>query len=526
MKKTLRILSLVFAAVLCIVFLVIFFSALFNKSGDFVYIVGVTGDVQVGTSTDLSQFQSAYTGMKLSSGNIVLTGKGSSCVLAYDKNVSNKGNYISVNNNSQVHVTNKNSQGGYNFFIADGSVICNMPNSDKLETNVSTRSYTFFAENTIAKVDYNYTDEVGKVFVFDGNPCVQIVQPSGAEGQIEKLLKNSVCAVQLTKDGTVGFGCLNTGFGLNELTAQDLRTMSGIANVWSERVSYSMVEFEQAFQTASDFADYTTATVAILGTDSEPVDTVVASSDEDSVPIVSDTTESTESTEESVPVNTTTFEPNYDNLPIYTEFTRPTLVDLRKDEPAETTTTMASSTVSTSSSQTTSVNTTTVQTTVKTTAQVTTTSKAVTTTTSVKPAVTTVPTVKVDPDATYTVIFTYSEDGNDYWAMQLVKRGQSAIAPEVPEIDGKYFVKWDKDFSYVTSDMTINGIFADGKKPSVNHTVSFYVDNKLWKTASVKDGNGVKLSEVPKSDGKTFAGWSDDISNVTSDMTVFALFSD
>lgn len=40
-----------------------------------------------------------------------------------------------------------------------------------------------------------------------------------------------------------------------------------------------------------------------------------------------------------------------------------------------------------------------------------------------------------------------------------VQHGSAVTAPEVPEKDGKTFSKWDKDFSKVTSDLTINAVY-------------------------------------------------------------------
>lgn len=40
-----------------------------------------------------------------------------------------------------------------------------------------------------------------------------------------------------------------------------------------------------------------------------------------------------------------------------------------------------------------------------------------------------------------------------------VPHGDTVTAPEVPEKDGKTFSKWDKDFSKVTSDLTINAVY-------------------------------------------------------------------
>lgn len=545
MKKSVKIFLFAGILVLCIAFLAVFFSIISSKPGDTVYIVGLTGDVVVGTTNNLNRAEPAYVGMSLTSENIIATGDKSSCMLAYSKDAESADNYITVNKNSQVCLRSMYQQGGYDFFIADGSVICSMVNTSRYETTISTDNYGFIAEHTIAKLDYDADSKSSKIFVFDGNPNIQVIQPSGAVGRTEKLLKNSVCAVQNMSDGTVGFGCLNTGFGLNGFSAQDLRTMSGIANTWSDRLSYSMSEFEHAFQTASDMSDYTTVTAATLATVPQPVAIEIASSEAVTADTFNETVESEISVESITSKNTTSSavstilsenepetsdggEPeNGQNVVATSASTSNSQYVVKPNTstssgpyvvtPVEVTTTPASELVSSSEEHTASSVVTTIATK----------SPSITTvvaTSATKP-VTTVPVVQVDPNATYTVIFTYSENGNDYWAMQLVKYGQSAIAPDVPDVEGKYFVKWDQDFSYVTSDMTINGIFADGEKPKTQHTVKLYVENELWKTVTVKHGCSVKLNDVPQVDGKVFAGWSEDIKNVKSDITAFALFS-
>ena len=521
MKKTSKIVSLIVVSALCLAALAVLFTVLFSKAGDTMYIVSMTGDVQVGTAADLSDRQPAQVGMTLTSGSIVMTGDKSSCVLAYKSDISNKDNFLNVNKNSQVHLYKKYKDSGFDVVLANGSVICNMSESTNIDTTIATNSYNFYAANTIAKVDYDLDTTSGKVFVFDGNPVIQIIQPSGSAGKIETLLKNSVCAVQNLDDGTVGFGCLNTGFGLNEFSAQDLRTMSGIASVWSERVSYNVGDFERAFQTAKDYGDYTTVTAATLSTTAEP--TVVYTDDIDAIESKDETVEVTTAvTTVSEPIVTTVSTPISSSIATTTASTSVvtstttstssrTSAPYTTSKPTEKTTSSSVSTTSSNVSTKSTVSTTQVTTTVpKTSAS----SKNTTTA------------VKVDPDATYTVIFTYTEGDKQFWAMQLVKRGQSAVAPEIPDVEGKYFVQWDRDFSCVTSDMTVTGIFADGVKPATSHTVKFYVDDVLWKTVTVKHGGDVKLTDAPTSDGKTFVGWSESVANVTKDLTVFALFSD
>ena len=518
MKKTSKIVSLIVVSASCLAALVVLFTVLFSNAGDTMYIVSMTGDVQVGTAADLSDRQPAQVGMALTSGSIVMTGDKSSCVLAYKSDISNKDNCLNINKNSQVHLYKTNKDSGFDVVLANGSVICNMSEYTNIDTMIATNSYNFYAANTIAHVDYDLDTTSGKVFVFDGNPVIQIIQPSGSAGKMETLLKNSVCAVRNLDDGTVGFGCLNTGFGLNEFSAQDLRTMSGIASVWSERVSYNVGDFERAFQTAKDYGDYTTVTAATLAAIIEP--TVVYTDEIDTI-------ESKDETVEVTTAVTTVSEP------IVTTVSTP----VSSSAATVASTSVTTSVTTTSASSRTSVPYTTSKQAEKTTSSSVSTTASNASTKSTTPVTTTTPktsasskstttAVKVDPDATYTVIFTYTEGDKQFWAMQLVKRGQSAVAPEIPDVEGKYFVQWDRDFSCVTSDMTVTGIFADGVKPATDHTVKFYVDDVLWKIVTVKHGGNVKLADLPMSDGKTFVGWSESVVNVTKDLTVFALFSD
>lgn len=56
----------------------------------------------------------------------------------------------------------------------------------------------------------------------------------------------------------------------------------------------------------------------------------------------------------------------------------------------------------------------------------------------------------------YTVTFM---DGKTVLKTEMVKHGSAAPEPKVPEKDGKTFKGWDKDFSKVTSDLTINAVY-------------------------------------------------------------------
>ncbi len=104
---------------------------------------------------------------------------------------------------------------------------------------------------------------------------------------------------------------------------------------------------------------------------------------------------------------------------------------------------------------------------------------------------------------------------------QEVEEGKSATAPSDPKKDGYEFKGWDKDFTNVTSDLETNAVFEEAK---VYHTVEFLVEGKTYATVKVEHGKAAELPEQPTLEGKYFAGWLKDTSNVTEDMRVRAKF--
>lgn len=103
-----------------------------------------------------------------------------------------------------------------------------------------------------------------------------------------------------------------------------------------------------------------------------------------------------------------------------------------------------------------------------------------------------------------------------------VPHGDTVTAPEVPEKDGKTFSKWDKDFSKVTSDLTINAVydvdtftvtFKDGEKVLETQTVEYEVAATAPDTARLSPPEGMH-----------FAKWDKDFSKVTEDIEVSAVY--
>lgn len=125
-----------------------------------------------------------------------------------------------------------------------------------------------------------------------------------------------------------------------------------------------------------------------------------------------------------------------------------------------------------------------------------------------------------DPSTTHTVTIIIGEDE----IVQEVEHGGSADMPADPEISGKTFVGWDKDYSNITEDTVITAIFKDGDSTGtdVYHNVTIVIADRET-TIQVKDGEAAPLPSTVNIEGYTFKGWDKDYSSIHSDMTITAI---
>lgn len=103
-----------------------------------------------------------------------------------------------------------------------------------------------------------------------------------------------------------------------------------------------------------------------------------------------------------------------------------------------------------------------------------------------------------------------------------VPHGSAVTAPEVPEKDGKTFAKWDKDFSKVTSDLTINAVYDVD-----TFTVTFKDGGKVLETQTVEyeaAATAPDIARLSPPEGMHFAKWDKDFSKVTEDIEVSAVY--
>ena len=96
----------------------------------------------------------------------------------------------------------------------------------------------------------------------------------------------------------------------------------------------------------------------------------------------------------------------------------------------------------------------------------------------------------------------YIVDGETY-ATDSVKHGDTIILKEIPIKEGHTFSGW----SEVPEKMPANDITVEGTFSVNSYTVTFMIDNEVYKTFNVKYGAEIELPSVPEKDGYTFSGW-------------------
>lgn len=119
----------------------------------------------------------------------------------------------------------------------------------------------------------------------------------------------------------------------------------------------------------------------------------------------------------------------------------------------------------------------------------------------------------------YTVTFM---DGKTVLKIEKVQHGSAATAPEVPEKDGRTFKEWDKDFSKVTSDLTINAVYDVD-----TFTVTFKDGEKVLETQTVEyeaAATAPDTARLSPPEGMHFSKWDKDFSKVTEDIEVSAVY--
>ena len=122
---------------------------------------------------------------------------------------------------------------------------------------------------------------------------------------------------------------------------------------------------------------------------------------------------------------------------------------------------------------------------------------------------------------TYTVSLADGLTGKVFAALP-VEYGEDAVLPEAtPWHEGYHFTGWSADGRIITADCTITANYEQN-----SYTVRFVdYDGTELSVQTVLHGEAAELPASPAREGYTFVGWSGDVSAVTGDMTVTALYA-
>ena len=210
------------------------------------YISSASGSVSV---TNADTVTSSASGDMLKKGDIVTLGANSSCVLAYKGKKNSDKNYIVLGSDSQIVVSGEfNGKDNGELFLRSGSVIGNFADNDRYSINIRTADSMITTNKSVSKISYStnefmsYTD----LYTFMGDNSIQLYDSAGntvnnAEIQIEKKWGRIV-----SEEGP-SFEALNLDFDLESLSASDLKNLITIAAIIGEEFPYTPEELKAAY---------------------------------------------------------------------------------------------------------------------------------------------------------------------------------------------------------------------------------------------------------------------------------------
>ncbi len=504
-------------ALIAIIVTIIVISGGFSSSYG-LYISSAYGSVNV-TSSD--NVVSQVNGNLLKKGDVLTVGENSSCTLAYKGKKNSENNYLVIGEGSQVVIMNDfDGKETGELFLKSGTVIANYAGRDKAAFEIRTNDSSITTVDSVVKVSY-YTNEFMSytdVYTFMGNSQVQLYDALGnmvnnAEMQIQKKWGRVV------SENGPSFEALNLDINLNELSASDLKTLISIANIIGEGFPYTPAELKAVYDTKSDtdggisIEEQTeTTTTAPPSDTSEDIQTAPPVETTNPPPTV--TTLPGQTTTGKKPTSTTTATTTENNSNVYHIVAivvdgEETLQEVRHGDDA------------------------------------------------VQPEDPQIDGLtfigwdgsfeNVTEDRTITAMFDedFGDDDNDnnnsnnnnnddnnlFHTVTVViadksttiqvPHGGSANLPTTLNIEGYIFRGWDKDFSIITSDITITALLT-----KMTHTVTFIIENNSF-DVEVEHGETALPPYIPVADsnGNPFLRWDKAITNITSDTTVKAVFN-
>ena len=102
----------------------------------------------------------------------------------------------------------------------------------------------------------------------------------------------------------------------------------------------------------------------------------------------------------------------------------------------------------------------------------------------------------------------------------MIDFGADATAPDAPERQGYRFGGWNTSFNGVMSDLVVKAEYVR------QYTVTFIgYNNEILDVKAVDEGKGVTPPTAPSVEGFDFVGWNADLTCLSSDITVNAVYT-
>ncbi len=444
------------AAALAIVAII---ATIFTVNGGFapsgLYVTAVSGSVYIDNIETGRTL--AVPGQKLSKLEIITVESGGKCTLTYQTKKLGDNNYAVMRECSQAIVSDDFSgKKPSELNVTQGTVIVNNASAKDGFIRIRTANGLYNTDATAAVVRFAATENPQYTIChnFVNTMRIQLYDAMGNTVDKNQQLLPQTASMALLQKTTSKFETLNCEFSLNELDAGTLNELAQMTAFVT--LPYSADELKAA----ADLQEETEAP-PLIDDPIQTADTLTTASTEPVSITMPETvtTEPPRDTEESIQVITTTAP--------------------QTTKPPTTTTTPASTT--TSAPQTTSE-------------QTTTTTQA--------------------NERYYTV--TFDIDGRT--ETQNVKEGENAVFPENPTKEGYIFKGWDNQGTNITSDITIKALFEEK-----NCTVTLIIGNEK-RTVIVPYGGDVQLPNDIILDNVTIAGWDKPLTGITEDCTITAIF--
>lgn len=451
------------AAALAIVAII---ATIFTVNGGFtpsgLYVTAVSGNVYIDNIE--TGRTAAVEGRKLSKLEIITVESGGKCTLTYQTKKLGDNNYAVMNECSQAIVSDDFSgKKPSELNVTQGTLIVNNASAKDGFIRIRTANGLYNADETAAVVRFAAGEDPQYTIChnFVSTMRIQLYDAMGNTVDKNQQLLPQTASMALLEKTTSKFETLNCEFKLEELDAATLNELAQLTAFVT--LPYSADELKAAAELTEE-----TAPPQLI---EEPIQTADTLTTADTEPVSITmpeivTTEPPRDTEASIQVITTTA-PQTTKPPVTTTTPAPTTTAAPQTTPPQTTTTPPQTTTS-------------------------------------KPA-----------ERYFTV--TFDIDGRK--ETQTVKEGENAVFPSNPQKEGFEFVGWDGQGTNITSDITIKALFEEVK----DCTVTLIIGNQK-RTVTVPYGGTVQLPNDIILDGVTIAGWDRDLSNITEDCTITAVF--